>query len=164
MAGMKTWAAVLIAAGLVAAVLMIAAVGGSVYWVTRHIDSQATSDASAEDELSRTRARFAGQAALLEIRGPRDVVVLRDARRSDAPRRELTTLHVLAFDPDAGKIVRVNMPFWLLRLAPGRRVRFGASSVDANVRLTLDDVEAGGPGLLVDGRSPDGQQFIVWTE
>ena len=161
---MKTSTAVLIAVAIVAAVLMIAAVGGSVYWVTRHVDTQATSDASAEDEFGRTRARFAGQAALLEIRGPRDVVVRREARPASVPRVELTTLHVLAFDPDEEKIVRVNMPFWLLRLAPGRRLRFGASSVDANVRLTLDDVEAAGTGLLVDGRAPDGQQFIVWTE
>ena len=161
---MKTWVAVLIAVAVVAAVLMIAVVGGSVYWVSRHIDAQATSDASAADELSRTRARFAGQVPLLEIRGRDDVVLRRTARRADARRGEPTTLHVLAFDPDEGRIVRMNMPFWLLRLAPGRRLRFGASGVDANVRLTLEDVEAGGPGLLVDGRSPDGQQFIVWTE
>jgi hypothetical protein len=161
---MKTWVSILIAVAIVAVVLMVAVVGGSVYWVTRHIDTQATSDASAEDELSRTRVRFGGQQPLLEIRGRDDVVVHRDTRRAGAQHTELTTLHVIAFDPDKRKIVRVNMPFWLLRLAPSGRLRFGASSVDASVRLTLEDVEASGPGLLVDGRAPDGQQFIVWTE
>jgi hypothetical protein len=149
---------------IVAAVLMVAVVGGSVYFVARHADSQAMSEASAADELSRTRARFGGQLPLVEVRGRDDVVVHRDARRAGARPTELTTLHVIAFDPDDGRIVRVNMPFWLLRLAPSGRMRFGASSVDENVRVTLDDVEASGPGLLVDGRAPDGQQFIVWTE
>jgi hypothetical protein len=163
MARIKTWVAVLIAVAIVAFALMLAVVGGSVYWVTRHIETQATSIDRAEDELSRTRARFAGQLPLVEIRGRDDVVVRRDAR-AGARRTELTTLHVIAFDPDEGRIMHVNIPFGLLRLAPGGRMRFGASSVDANVRLTLDDVEASGPGLLIDGRAPEGQPFIVWTE
>src|SRR6185295_13330467 len=108
------------------------------------------------------RARFAGQLPLVEIRGRDDVVVRRDARPG-ARRIELTTLHVIAFDPDEGRMMHANIPFWLLRLAPSGRMRFGASAVDQNVRLTLEDVEASGPGLLVDGRAPDGQQFIVWT-
>ena len=63
--------------------------------------------------MSRTRARFASQPPLVEVRGRDDVVV---------------------------------------------------HSLDSNVRLTLEDVEANSPGLVVDGRLPDGQQFFVWTE
>src|SRR5262245_10773258 len=165
MAKMKTWVAVVIALAVAVVVLGVATIGGSVYWFTRHVQSRTTTSERAADEFTRTRARFASQQPLIEVRGPGDVVVHRTAEAvTTSSRVELTTLYAIAFDPDEEKMVRINIPFWLLRLGSRGRLRFGNGSLDSNVHVTLRDVEARGPGLLVDGHGPKGEQFMVWTE
>ena len=76
---------------------------------------------------------------------------------------------MLAFDARAGKLVRVSVPFWLLRLMPGKRFSMGKNEgVDFDtdrMHLTVDDLERAGPGLVLDGKDPRGGGLVlVWTE
>jgi hypothetical protein len=84
------------------------------------------------------------------------------------PAIKLETLRVLAYDIHAEKLVRVSIPFWLLRLAPTRHVSFlsdtGIDFDSDRVRLTLDDLERRGPGLILDQADHRGSQVLVWTE
>ena len=81
---------------------------------------------------------------------------------------EIHAARVLAFDPRAGKLVRASVPFWLLRMAPSRNLSFHSGGFDFDsdgMRLTVDDIERAGPGLLLDGRDRrDGTLVLVWTE
>ncbi len=81
----------------------------------------------------------------------------------------LHTLRVLAYDSDAGKLVNVSIPFWLLRLAPSnKKLSFlsdnGIDFDTDRVRLTLEDIERRGPGLMLDHKDRRGAQVLVWTE
>ena len=75
-------------------------------------------------------------------------------------------LHVMAFDPDDGRIVRVTIPFWLLRL------KLGSSTIDFNgnrmdledLRLSVEDLENFGPTLIVDHTERGGDRVLVWSQ
>jgi hypothetical protein len=76
---------------------------------------------------------------------------------------------VTAFDPKEHHLVRVTVPFWLLRLTPEWKMHMHGTEMlnDLNTpsgRLTPADIEALGPGLLVDDKQPDGTQVLIWTE
>ena len=72
----------------------------------------------------------------------------------------------MAFDPDDGRVVRLAIPFWLLRL------KTGGGSIDFNgnrmnledLKLSVADLERFGPTLIVDHASADGNRVLVWSQ
>ena len=154
----KTWISILIAVVIIVVVLCLAVVGGGVYIYTTHVSRQSASNESAADEFARARAKFPGQQALVDLRtGEPTVRRTQDAGRSAG---ELHTLHALAFDREDGKLVRADIPFWLLRF------KSKLSFLPDMGSVTVDDLERHGPGLIVDfaetGRR--GGQVLVWTD
>jgi hypothetical protein len=165
----KTWISILIAAVIVVCMLAAAVVGGTMFFIYRHVDARPTSETSAKEEFAAARARFQGQQPLIEIRHNEEAVMHRDLLQ-DAPRsdKKLAALRVLAYDDGAGKLVRVSIPFWLLRMVPSHNLSFlndeGIDIDTHRVRLTLEDLERRGPGLILDQKDRHGSQVLVWTE
>jgi hypothetical protein len=63
----------------------------------------------------------------------------------------------------------MTIPFWLVRMAPHGKMQVNGEEVLSHLstpsgRLTAEDIEALGPGLLVDETRPDGTRIILWTE
>jgi hypothetical protein len=155
----KTWISILIAVFIIAGLAAIGVVAGSAYWISRHVSTQLTSTESAEAEFGRERARFAGQQPLVEITGGgENPTVRRLPTVAAVERAELQALHARVYDPDEGKIVRVDIPFWLIRL--GKSISF----VPEMGSVTLEDLERHGPGLIVNGHGDQGQQMLVWID
>jgi hypothetical protein len=153
----KTWISVLIAAVIIVGVLAVSAVGGTAYFIYRHVHTQITPTESADRQFAEARARFAGQRPL-----NRDVIP------KTMPAAKLDTLRVLAYDTRANKLVNVSIPMWLLRMAPSNKFSFmkdnGIDFDSDRVHLTMEDVERRGPGLLLDQADRRGSQVLVWTE
>jgi hypothetical protein len=158
-ANKKTWISILIAVFIIAGLAAIGLVAGSAYWVSRHVSTQVTSTESAEAEFARERARFAGQQPLVEISGGSDTPTVRRLPiAAGAERARLQTLHARVYDPDEGKIVRVEIPFWLISFGKSFSFMPDMGSV------TMEDLERHGPGLIVNGKSDEGQQILVWLD
>jgi nitrate reductase NapE component len=165
----RTWVSVLIAGIIIVGILAIAAVGGTAYFFYRHIHTQFTAPENADAEFAQTRARFAGQQALIEIRHDDEPILHRElVPKAGAAARPLISLRVLAYDTRARKLVHVSIPFWLLRMAPSKRMSFlndnGIDFDSDRVHLTLADLERRGPGLILDQADRRGSQVLVWTE
>jgi hypothetical protein len=165
----KTWVTVLIAGVIAVGLLAAAVVGGTAFFIYRHVNTQFTSDTNAGREFAAARARFAGQQPLIEIRHNQEPMLHRDAaQNARRPGKKLESLRVLAYDDDAGKLVRVSIPFWLLRIVPSKHLSFlndeGIDIDTDRVRLTLEDLERRGPGLVLDQKDRRGSQVLVWTE
>ena len=159
MANKKTWISILVAVFIIAGLAAIGLVAGSAYWISRHVSTELTSTESAEAEFDRERARFAGQQPLVEISGGENTpIVLRLPLAAGAERAELQALHARVYDPDGGKIVRVEIPIWLIRF--GNSISF----VPEMGYVTMEDLERHGPGLIVNGTGDDGEQILVWIE
>jgi hypothetical protein len=159
----QTWVSILIAAVIVAAIAAIFAIGGIALFVHNHVKSEVVEVVSADTEFAKARARFAGKTPLFELRG-NEPVIHRDAA---APRREVQSLHVLAFDASQHKISRIDIPGWLLRvMSAGGHFRLANLDVfdsDEENRLTLEDLERHGPGLVLDAERRGGRA-LVWIE
>lgn len=167
---LPTWASILIASVIIVCILAATAVGGAAYFLYRHVHASFTPTESAEAEFVQARERFAGQQPLIEIerRGEPPVLHKELLQGQKASPAKLDALRVLAYDTRAGKLVRISIPFWLLRLAPSRNF----SVLDDNdldfdtdrLHLTIDDLERRGPGLILDQTDRRGSKVLVWTE
>jgi len=164
----KTWVSVLIAGVIIVGILAATAIGGTAFFIYRHVNTQFTPSENAKEQFAAARARFSGQKPLIEIRKGDEPILHRDTIPAVMPAAKLETLRVLAYDTHGGKLVRVNIPFWLLRLAPSKHVSFmndtGIDFDSDRVHLTLDDLERRGPGLILDQADRRGSQVLVWAE
>jgi hypothetical protein len=164
----KTWISVVIASVLIVGILAVAAIGGTAFFIYRHVSTQSAPNEKADETFAQARARFAGQQPLIEVRHDDDAVLHREVIPAKMPAEKLETLRVLAYDTNEERLVRVSIPFWLLRMAPSRHVAFlndtGIHFDSDRIRLTLDDLERRGPGLILDQADRRGSQVLVWTE
>jgi hypothetical protein len=166
----KTWISIVIAAVISVGILAAAAVGGTAFFFYRHVRSQSAPPEQAETQFAEARAKFAGQKALIEIqRGDEPRLHRELLTPASASAAQISALRVLAYDQDGEKLVNVTVPFWLLRLAPtNRKLSFlsdnGIDFDNERVRLTLEDLERRGPGLVLDAKDRRGAQVLVWTE
>lgn len=164
----KTWVSVLIAAVIIVGMLAITVVGGTAFFFYRHINAQFTPRENAEQQFAEARARFEGQQPLIEIKKDDEPVVHRELVSAAHSNAKLESLRVLAYDPRARKLVRVSIPFWLIRLAPSQHFSVlndnGIDFDSDRIRLNYQDLERLGPGLILDQTDRHGSQVLVWTE
>ena len=164
----KTWISVVIAAVIVVGILAASAVGGTAYFIYRHVQTQFVPTENAEQQFAQARARFAGQQPLIEMRKGDEPLLHREVIPATMPAAKLETMRVLAYDTRANKLVNVSIPMWLLRLAPSNKFSFmkdnGIDFDSDRVHITLDDIERRGPGLILDQAERRGSQVLVWTE
>ena len=165
---LPTWVSILIAAVIIVGILAVTVVGGAAYFFYQHVNTTYTPSENAEAEFTQTRARFAGQQPLIEIR-EHDAPIIHHEIVAESPAgKKLEALRVLAYDRHARKLVRVSIPFWLLRLAPGKRfVTMPEDGIDFDsdhMQLNVEDLERRGPGLIIDTKDRRGSHVLVWTE
>jgi hypothetical protein len=162
----RTWISIAIAIGIIFVVLGVAMLGTAFYVFRRHVSAQFVSTERAQEEFQRTRQRFAGQQPLIDLSRGSHEPIIHERTGNGA---EIETVRVLAFEPAAGKLVHVSLPFWLLRMTPSKNFTFrseGDFDFDSDrVHLTVDDLERAGPGLILDTRDPrKGTLVLVWAE
>ena len=160
----KTIIAIVVSVVLIIGLLAVGIVGGTAFFIYRHVNAQFTSQESAEQEFTARRAKFEGQQPLIEMTLGESPVMHRDPEK---PRRELQSLHALVYDSRAGKLTHVDIPGWLLRMmSGGGRIRIANLEVfdDDRDRVTLEDLERHGPGLVLDLHRGRASQVLVWTE
>jgi len=161
----KTWISIAIAVFLILVIVGVGLVGGTVYYFSRHVNATFTSREDAAQEFAQTRARFAGQTPMIELREGERPLVHVPPPGQKAP-GELQAVRGMVYDTMAHKLVRFNLPMWLLRLAPSQRFSFD-SHVDFDaerLHLTVDDLDRHGPGLLLDQDDPRGNHVLMWVE
>ena len=165
MAKVKTW--VWVVAGIVGiGILGIVAMAAAGLWFVRsHVDVRQTTAAAVGPDFDAIRARFQSQKPLIELDDHGDFVRANIDRQSSAVRPQ--SLNVMVFDPDDEKVLRMDIPWWALRLKSGGQ-RFpvgGGGDVDlAKLRLTVEDLEHFGPTLILDHKDHRGTRVLVWSQ
>jgi hypothetical protein len=163
-----TWVSVLIAGVIIVGMLAVAVVGGAAFFIYRHVNTSFTAPENARTEFTQARSRFAGQKPLIEMRDEEPILHRDLMKGSGTSGERIEALRVLVYDQFAGKLVRVSIPFWVLRMAPAKHFSFlndnGIQLDSDRVKLTLEDLERRGPGLILDQRDRRGSEVLVWTE
>jgi hypothetical protein len=151
-------AIVLVFLGITAAVV-------GVTWVSSHTQVADTTPSSAEAAFEAVRQEFAGRPALIDVRGDRPQL---DERRTSLPASTtpLTSFHVLAWAPKDNKLVRVELPFWLIRIK-ARPIQFSAYASgldDTGISMTAEELERYGPGIIIDIQPKGKERILLWAK
>lgn len=168
---------------VVASIVAVLAVGVTITVIVfflRYVDTGYVAWETAAREFEAARARFVGQQSLIEFRGLQTPVV---RRNPSAPRRNLLALHALTYSARDGQLRRVVVPAMVLRLVSvGGRIRLMDLGMfgDDRDRITLEDLERHGPGLILDtsggsvgplaisdailGTETQKSQLLIWTQ
>ena len=143
-------------------VITLAAAG--LWFVRSHVNVQPTTVAAATTDFQAIRDRFANQKPLIELDDRGNFVHANTDRPNGTKRPE--SLNVMAFDAREEHVVRVEIPFWILRLKTrGTLVDVGSGNIDLQkLRLTVDDLERFGPTLIVDHKDMNGSRVVVWSQ
>jgi hypothetical protein len=166
MAGkVKTWVWVVIGIVVFCVVGAVAVAGMGYYFFTKHFDTKVTSPARATVEFEQVKAQFTGQKPLIELDERGRFLRANPDRPNRSDNRRPDQLFVLAFDPDDERIVKVTIPFWLLRLKAHGTVDFNGGQLELeDLKLTVEDLERFGPTLIVDHKSSGGERVLVWSQ
>jgi hypothetical protein len=162
----RTWLWIIFGAIGFMALCLVALVGGGIYFVSRHVKTELVGQNTAEEQFLRQRERFAGQQPLVEVEGADKADVQARVRRSpeSAPKVELHTMRVLVYNSREGRLIHVDLPFWLLRIMPGSLNNASNNFSFDSHHITVDDIERHGPGLILDARDSRDAQVLIWAD
>lgn len=161
----KTWVWVVLGLTAVCILFVIAMAGAGIYYFTQHIDASTTTVAAAQQEFDAVRARFRGHKPLIELDPRGNFLRSNTDREAPGGTRRPESLHIMAFDPDDGGLVKVTVPFWLLRMKMHGNIDFGGNSVSLEeLKLTVADLDRLGPSLVLDQANEGGDRVLVWSQ
>ena len=166
----RTWLWVVLGVAGTLALVVILLVGGAIFEFRRHVRTESVETTTAEQEFSRRREQFKGQQPLVEFvgrdSGDDDAKVHRPPE--SAPRVRINSLRVLIYDREDGHLIRADVPGWMLRMMPNSGRYGGGFSFDGGDefvkhRITLEDIERHGLGLVLDGHNRN-TRILIWSE
>jgi hypothetical protein len=166
MAKKTSWAVIIVGISaflLVVGVVLVAVVGYVIYQQFA-FQAKTTTEVHADEEFALIVAKFEGQKPYLVIKDGEPVVT---EAPSASPGTPVEALHIIVWDPEDQKVVRLNMPFWLLRMTKGRPIKISPHD-DAGgamqLKITVEDLERRGPGLILDHKEATGQRVLIWAQ
>ena len=146
---------------IVFCIIAFAAFG--LYFVTRNLKMESATVGQAERSFDDVRGRFK-EGPIITMDDHERVTLARrppDQQVGDKPQ----TMQVMAYDRDDSRIVRVTIPFWMLRMGREKiRIGTGGDFEFEQLKITPDELERYGPTLLLDHRDRRGQRVLVRTQ
>jgi len=141
---------------------MMAFAGMGAYYVLRHLDTQSAGEADTLKEFDAIRARFGPRQPLIEIVNPQ-AADIRVNRLAHPQGLKAGTVHILTWNAEDNERLETDVPLWLMRFSSINILSKLGIAPD-KFRLTVQDVERYGPGIVADYRSPGRSHVIVWVE
>jgi hypothetical protein len=162
----RTWIWIVVAVVVIGIIGIIAMAAAGMYFFTQNIKTTQASPAVASASFDEVKARFAAQKPLIELDNDGDFLRSNLERPRPANPPVLEAIHVMAYDPDDARVVRVTIPFWLIRLKQGNSViNFNGRDMNLeDLKITAEDLERLGPTLIVDHKSTGGDRVLVWSQ
>jgi hypothetical protein len=167
MAKKTPWAVIIIgsAAFVLVVVVGLVAVAGYVIYQQFAFKATTASEQMAEKEFEQVAAQFSGQKPYLVIRHGSPVV---SEEKGPQPGKPVEAIHILVWNPDDQKVVRLNVPFWLMRMTKGHPIKLSSTQDSEGnpmrLHITADDLERRGPGLILDHKEASGERVLVWAQ
>jgi hypothetical protein len=165
MAKKRTWLWILGGLFLLCVIALIAIAGAGMYFISQHIDTARTSGDDAQRAFETARRPY--KEPLFELDRFERVQLRRPLRELPTSTTRPQHLWILAWDPDDERLVKVSLPFWLLKM--GRRnIDIGTNGHGGfqleQLDLDMHELERIGPALIVDHRAPSGARVLIWTQ
>ena len=167
MAGkVKAWVWVILAIVVIGILCVVTMAGIGLYFFSQHVQTSTVSAGNAAHDFDQVRNRFEGQKPLIELDSHGRYLRSNVDRKPPAHPKPPESINVMAFDPGEGKIVRVSIPFWIIRMKmKGATIDLNGNHMDLeDLRLSPEDLERFGPTLIVDHQNTSGERVLVWSQ
>jgi hypothetical protein len=161
---LRRWLPIILGVVILLGFVAVGAVVFSVAWIRQNLEVTSMAEPDADAAFEGVRKRFAEKAPLITFDG--GIPKMNKETLAAKPQAALTTVHLLAWDPDERRVARFSLPFWLLRLKE-TPIQFGsyASGMDnLGIQVRARDIERYGPGIIVEANLPRGARALVWAE
>ena len=163
----RSWIPIVL--GVIFCVFLIAAalIGAGFYYFVNHVGVETVTAQTAHEEFEKERKAFGNQEPLLILEGHKVRVNAAEKARPNKSGKRIEDIHILAWDPDEDKLARIRIPFWLLAMKSGGRIRLNSGSrvfESDELPLEIEDLERHGPGLIIDVTDREGQRVLVWAQ
>ena len=164
MAGkVKTWVWVVIGVVVLCILSLVGMAAAGLWFAKTHIDVRSVSPATAVIDFEKVRKQFTNQKPLIELDERGHFVHANTDRPSSDHRPQ--SLNIMAFDPDEGRVVKMDIPFWLLGSRCEASAWTSVMILDlSDLKLTVEDLERFGPTLIVDHKGRAGERVLVWSQ
>jgi hypothetical protein len=160
----KTWIWIIVSvAGVGFIALIVVAVAGVVF-VSRHISTTKAASADAERAFDTARALFKDQRPLIELDALEQPQFTRRLAELPTSSRRPEHLWILVWEDRDEQLVKMSLPFWLLRLGRKKIDMAGGGFDMERLNLDVHELERVGPLLLLEHRSPSGERVLIWTQ
>jgi hypothetical protein len=160
----KTWLWIVLALLGLCVIFVIAIAGAGLYFVSHHVSTRTSTTAEALSAFDAARAPFKDLPPVYEVDERERVKQVR--RIADLPDGKTRAQHmqVLVWDSEREKLVKVSVPFWVLRMGH-QKIDIANSPFELErMQLDVKELERVGPLLLLDLRSRGGQRVLIWTQ
>jgi hypothetical protein len=154
---------------LVFAILAVTGIQIALTMFSRWSEVRNLSSEDAAREFSIALNRAGGGTPYVEIAPGGGVIVHRDQENDELT--PLATLHLLAWEPDSGKLVRIDFPFWFIRVKMNDTINLGTITSalagdweNLDLEVSVDELERRGPAVVIDHTLPEGSRILLWTE
>jgi hypothetical protein len=170
MAKKTSWGLIILGTVVLIVVVCVGLMAVAGYFVYKQFAFEAApaTQSAVEHEFARVLDRYKGQKPLIEMRDGEPVAAPEPPPGSRSTVHTIEALHILVWQPDEGKVFRMNIPFWIMRMSKGRPVHLGRElSEDGEpfrLKVTAEDIEHRGPGLILDFTKPGRERVLVWAE
>ncbi len=161
----RNWLIILALIGIFAATML----GLSALLFSRWSELRSVTPRDADSAFAGAMTEMENRSPYLEISEAGTVHVHRELERA-AP-ADLRTLHVLAWEPRTARLLRLDFPFWFVRLKMNQTLNLGTlASVltrdwgNLDLQVTEDDLARRGPGLVLAHTLSNGARILLWTE
>ena len=161
----RTWIWILVAA-LGACVLFVVAIAGAgLYFVSSHVSSKTSTSAEAFSAFDAARAPFKDLPPVFEVDEREHIKQIRKIGDLPAGKTQPKQMHVLIWDSEDEKLMKVSVPFWVLRMGHKKiDIANNAFEIERMFQLDVKELERVGPLLLLDLRGTGGQRVLIWTQ
>jgi hypothetical protein len=159
---MRMWVkGTLVGVALIMAVgLTLAGVGA--YYILGHLERRNAGEPETRQMMDAVRAKFGTRPPLVEVVDPRRADI-RINRLRDKEGRPVATIHIVSWSAENGELVRTEAPLWLMRFSSVNLLsKLGIAP--AKFRLSVEDIERYGPGIVIDYESAGSVRVLAWVD
>jgi hypothetical protein len=113
-------------------------------------------------EFDAIRSRFGTRPPLIEVvnLSAGDFRINRPAQPDGRP---VSTFHILTWNADDSELFRTEAPIWLMRFST-INVLSHLGIAPERFRLTVQDIERYGPGVVLDHSRPGRSRALLWVD
>ena len=160
----KTWLWIFIGVVGFGVLCIIAIAGAGMYFVSSHVHAGPSTSADAFRAFDEVHAKFKNEKPVFELDGKEHPRQVRQFSDMPTSLKKADMAWMLVWDPDRERLVKMSMPFWILRLGR-QKIDISSGGFDfQRLQLDVNELQRVGPVLLFDLRTSGGERVLIWTQ